>query len=78
MTGKFKDGLSKTRSNFTTKVNDLVARYRKIDEEFFEELEEILIGADVGFDTVMELIDELKLEVKRRNSMAQNWDYAEL
>ncbi len=35
VTGKFKDGLSKTRSNFTTKVNDLVARYRKIDEEFF-------------------------------------------
>ncbi|KMK96542.1 signal recognition particle-docking protein FtsY [Rossellomorea marisflavi] len=67
VTGKFKDGLSKTRSNFTSKVNDLVARYRKIDEEFFEELEEILIGADVGFDTVMELIDELKLEVKRRN-----------
>lgn len=67
VTRKFKDGLSKTRSNFTSKVNDLVARYRKIDEEFFEELEEILIGADVGFDTVMELIDELKLEVKRRN-----------
>ncbi|MGM0851578.1 MAG: signal recognition particle-docking protein FtsY [Bacillota bacterium] len=64
---KFKDGLSKTRNNFTSKVNDLVARYRKVDEEFFEELEEILIGADVGFDTVMELIDELKLEVKRRN-----------
>ncbi len=67
VTDKFKDGLSKTRDNFTTKVNDLVARYRKVDEEFFEELEEILIGADVGFDTVMELIDELKLEVKRRN-----------
>ena len=50
-----------------TLVNDLVARYRKVDEEFFEELEEILIGADVGFDTVMELIDELKLEVKRKN-----------
>ncbi|WP_044337423.1 signal recognition particle-docking protein FtsY [Rossellomorea aquimaris] len=64
---KFKDGLSKTRNNFTSKVNDLVARYRKVDEEFFEELEEILIGADVGFDTVMELIDELKLEVKRKN-----------
>ena len=67
VTEKFKDGLSKTRDNFTSKVNDLVARYRKVDEEFFEELEEILIGADVGFDTVMELIDELKLEVKRRN-----------
>ncbi|KKK39717.1 cell division protein FtsY [Mesobacillus campisalis] len=64
---KFKDGLTKTRDNFSGKVNDLVARYRKVDEEFFEELEEILIGADVGFETVMELIDELKKEVKRRN-----------
>lgn len=64
---KFKDGLTKTRTNFSGRVNDLVARYRKVDEEFFEELEEILIGADVGFETVMELIDELKMEVKRRN-----------
>ena len=38
-----------------------------MDEEFFEELEEILIGADVGFDTVMELVDELRREVKRKN-----------
>ena len=38
-----------------------------MDEDFFEELEEILIQADVGFETVMELIDELKMEVKRRN-----------
>jgi fused signal recognition particle receptor len=64
---KFKDGLTKTRDNFSGKVNDLVARYRKVDEDFFEELEEILIGADVGFETVMELIEELKLEVKRKN-----------
>ncbi|MCM3587156.1 signal recognition particle-docking protein FtsY [Mesobacillus maritimus] len=64
---KFKDGLTKTRDNFSGKVNDLVARYRKVDEDFFEELEEILIGADVGFETVMELIEELKMEVKRRN-----------
>lgn len=67
VTEKFKDGLSKTRDNFSAKVNDLVARYRKVDEDFFEELEEILIGADVGFDTVMELVEELKLEVKKRN-----------
>ncbi|MCP3739064.1 signal recognition particle-docking protein FtsY [Rossellomorea sp. BNER] len=67
VTEKFRDGLSKTRDNFATKVNDLVARYRKVDEDFFEELEEILIGADVGFETVMELIDELKFEVKRKN-----------
>lgn len=64
---KFKQGLAKTRDSFTGRVNDLVARYRKVDEEFFEELEEILIQADVGFDTVMELIGELKMEVKRRN-----------
>lgn len=64
---KFKDGLTKTRDNFSGKVNDLVARYRKVDEDFFEELEEILIGADVGFETVMELIEELKMEVKRKN-----------
>lgn len=67
VTEKFKDGLSKTRNNFAGKVNDLVARYRKVDEDFFEELEEILIQADVGFNTVMELIDELKMEVKRKN-----------
>lgn len=41
-------------------MNELVSRYRKVDEDFFEELEEVLIGADVGFTTVMELIDELK------------------
>ncbi|MBS4172487.1 signal recognition particle-docking protein FtsY [Bacillus sp. FJAT-49736] len=67
VTEKFKDGLSKTRNNFASKVNDLVARYRKVDEDFFEELEEILIQADVGFNTVMELIDELKMEVKKKN-----------
>lgn len=67
VTEKFKQGLTKTRDNFSEKVNDLVARYRKVDEDFFEELEEILIQADVGFDTVMKLIDELKLEVKRKN-----------
>lgn len=67
VTDKFKQGMQKTRNSFAGKVNDLVYRYRKIDEDFFEELEEILIGADVGVSTVMELIDQLKEEVKRRN-----------
>jgi fused signal recognition particle receptor len=67
VTEKFKQGLSKTRDSFAERVNDLIARYRKVDEEFFEELEEILISADVGVTTVMDLIDELKMEVKRRN-----------
>ncbi|PGZ96809.1 signal recognition particle-docking protein FtsY [Bacillus pseudomycoides] len=67
VTEKFKHGLEKTRSSFAEKINDLVYRYRKVDEDFFEELEEILIGADVGVSTVMELIDQLRDEVKRRN-----------
>lgn len=67
VTEKFKNGLEKTRNSFADKVNDLVYRYRKVDEDFFEELEEILIGADVGVATVMELIDQLRDEVKRRN-----------
>ncbi|MFG6148943.1 signal recognition particle-docking protein FtsY [Halobacillus sp. B23F22_1] len=64
---KFKKGLAKTRNSFTTKINDLVARYRTVDEEFFEELEEVLISADVGVNAVMEMIEELEMEVKRRN-----------
>jgi fused signal recognition particle receptor len=67
VTEKFKDGLSKTRNSFSERVNDLVARYRKVDEDFFEELEEILISADVGVTTVMDLIEILKTEVKKRN-----------
>ncbi|PVE72948.1 signal recognition particle-docking protein FtsY [Priestia megaterium] len=67
VTQKFKDGLSKTRDSFSERVNDLVSRYRQVDEEFFEELEEILISADVGVATVLDLIDDLKSEVKRRN-----------
>lgn len=67
ITQKFKMGLAKTRDSFTSKVNDLVARYRKVDEDFFEELEEVLLQADVGFETVMELMDELRFEVQRKN-----------
>ncbi|MGM0873638.1 MAG: signal recognition particle-docking protein FtsY [Bacillota bacterium] len=67
VTEKFKEGLTKTRDSFAGKMNDLVAKYRKVDEEFFDELEELLISADVGVATVMDLIDELKMEVKRRN-----------
>ncbi len=64
---KFKQGLTKTRNSFSEKVNDLVARYREVDEDFFEELEDVMIQADIGVETVMELIDKLKFEVKRRN-----------
>ncbi len=67
VTEKFKDGMSKTRESFLGKMNELFARYRTVDEDFFEELEELLIGADVGVETVLELIDELKDEVRLRN-----------
>lgn len=67
ITKKFKEGLAKTRNSFTSKVNDLVARYRKVDEDFFEELEDVLLQADVGFETVMELMDKLRFEVQRQN-----------
>jgi fused signal recognition particle receptor len=64
---KYKDGMKKTRQTFSGKINDLLARYRRVDEDFFEDLEEILISADTGVTTVMDLIDELKMEVKRQN-----------
>lgn len=66
VTKQFRDGLEKTRKGFVEKVSDLVIRRKKIDEEFYEELEEILIGADVGVNTVMDLMDDLRAEVKKR------------
>src|SRR5699024_7647206 len=64
---KYKEGMKKTRGAFSGKINDLLARYRNVDEDFFEELEEVLITADVGVTTVMDLIEELEMEVKRQN-----------
>ncbi|QLK85850.1 signal recognition particle-docking protein FtsY [Staphylococcus sp. 17KM0847] len=64
---KFRDGLEKSRENFQNQLNNLLAHYRKVDEDFFEALEEMLIQADVGFNTVMTLVDELRMEAKRRN-----------
>ncbi|MGE7273756.1 signal recognition particle-docking protein FtsY [Brevibacillus panacihumi] len=65
VTQKFTDGLAKTRDLLVEKVEDLVRRYKKIDDDFFDELEEILIISDVGVNTVMELIDELRGEVRK-------------
>lgn len=64
---KYKKGMQKTRQSFSSKINDLISRYRSVDEDFFEELEEVLITADVGVVTVMDLIEVLKAEVKRQN-----------
>src|SRR5690625_4573011 len=69
---KYKKGMEKTRQSFSSKINDLISRYRTVDEDFFEELEEVLITADVGVVTVMDLIDILKAEVKRQNIKETN------
>jgi len=66
-TETYKEGMKKTRQSFTSKINDIIARYRQVDEEFFEELEEALIMADVGVTTVMDVIEDLRFEVQRRN-----------
>ncbi|MGG1661463.1 signal recognition particle-docking protein FtsY [Brevibacillus sp. NRS-1366] len=66
VTKKFTDGLAKTRDLLVEKVEDLVRRYKKIDDDFFDELEEILITSDVGVNTVMELIDDLRTEVRKQ------------
>lgn len=65
VTNKFKEGLQKTTNAFSEKMGDLLSRYKKIDEEFYEELEEILISADVGVTTVMDLIDDLRAQAKK-------------
>lgn len=62
---KFREGLSKTRDSFLEKVGAVFNR-RKIDGEFYEELEEQLIMADVGVNTAISLLEELRAEVKKR------------
>ena len=61
---KYDKGLSKTRNDFTKKINFLGIKYTKIDESFFEELEEILIMSDIGVKTVMDFMDRLRSRVK--------------
>lgn len=60
-------GLEKTRNEFNSKFKLLSSKYKKVTNEYFEELEENLIMADIGVNTVMELIDKLKLRVKKEN-----------
>ena len=57
-------GLEKTRKVFSSKLNILNSKYQKITDDYFEELEEILIMADIGVKTVMNFIDKLKARVK--------------
>ncbi len=61
---KLKERVNKTRENFSEKVNSVIKNFRKIDEEFFEELEEALILSDIGYVTTEKVIDALRDRVK--------------
>jgi fused signal recognition particle receptor len=63
---KLKETLSKTRQNLVSKVTELVTVHKKIDEDFYEELEDILLQADVGVAAACHLIDEIRQEVKKQ------------
>lgn len=63
----YNKGLEKTRNNFLTSLINLNSKHSKVDEEYFEALEEILIMADIGVNTVMNIIDKLKARVKKEN-----------
>ena len=62
---KLKNGLKKTKEGFMSKVELLMNSFTKIDEDFFEELEETLILSDIGAETSMEICDQLRAAVKR-------------
>lgn len=66
-TEKYVSGLSKSRDNFVNKLSLLGIKYTKISDEFYDELEEILITADVGINTVMSFTDRLRKRVKSEN-----------
>lgn len=64
---KYVVGLDKSSETFSDRINELAARFRKINDEYFEELENILIMADVGVSMVMKIVSEIKTEVRIRN-----------
>ena len=64
---KLKTGLSKTKESFNTKINDVFSNFRKVDEEFLEELEEVLIMSDMGVDTSVKIVDNLRKKIKKDN-----------
>ena len=62
---RLREGLSKTRGNMTEKVDDMVRENRKIDDDFYEELEDILLMSDCGMAATTVIIDELRARVQR-------------
>ncbi|MGF2383891.1 signal recognition particle-docking protein FtsY [Lentilactobacillus otakiensis] len=67
-TAQYEKGLEKSRSSFGEKLNALLANFRHVDESFFDNLEDMLIESDVGFETSMRITDELRDEVKLQNA----------
>jgi len=62
---KLKTGLNKTKESINEKINDVFSNFRKVDENFLEELEEILIMSDIGIDTSTKIIDKLRERMKK-------------
>ena len=62
---KLKTGLNKTKQSINEKINDVFSNFRKVDEEFLEELEEILIMSDIGIETLTQIIDKLRERMKK-------------
>ena len=62
---KLKTGLNKTKQSINEKINDVFSNFRKVDEEFLEELEEILIMSDIGIETSTKIIDKLRERMKK-------------
>ncbi|MCT8976848.1 signal recognition particle-docking protein FtsY [Clostridium sp. CX1] len=61
---KLKEGLTKTKNNLTEKIADVLSGAMTIDDDLYEELEEILITADIGVETTLEIIDKLKVKIR--------------
>ena len=64
---KLKKGLNKTKESFDDKINGVFSNFRKVDEDFLEELEEILIMSDIGMDTSVKIVDNLRKKIKKEN-----------
>ena len=64
---KLKAGLSKSKTSFDEKINNVFSGFRKVDEELLEELEEVLIMSDVGTETSLKIISNLRNRIKREN-----------
>ena len=64
---KLKSGLNKTRTSFDEKINDVFSNFRKVDEDFLDELEEVLIMSDIGMDTSIKIISSLRERIKKEN-----------